>query len=88
MKAKKDNKFPLVDLSLGDQEDINMNTNNIPNLITSTGFPTANLHMQNYSGVGSPPETQTPGQSCNAFGDVARPLTQLRNVPGPPSRLT
>lgn len=85
MKAKKDNKFPMLEGCLGDQEDINMNKNNLSTVMPSTGLPTSSLHMPGFVGINSS-EMQTPGQNCNSYArvdDVARPLTALRNVPGP-----
>ncbi|KAB0790201.1 hypothetical protein PPYR_15467, partial [Photinus pyralis] len=73
MKAKKDNKFsPSEDFP--EQDDINMN-----NTITSTNNGTSP-----YTNINSP-ELCTVSQERNLFDEsVAIPMTQLRNLPGPP----
>ncbi|KAF5308561.1 hypothetical protein FQR65_LT06143 [Abscondita terminalis] len=73
MKAKKDNKF-LAAEDCTEQDDINMN-----NTITST-----NSSSSPYTNINSP-ELCAVRQERNLFDDtVAIPMTQLRNLPGPP----
>ncbi|KAF5276001.1 hypothetical protein FQA39_LY00797 [Lamprigera yunnana] len=73
MKAKKDNKFSTVD-DCAEQDDINMN-----NTITST-----NSGSSPYTNINSP-ELCAVRQERNLFDDnIAIPMTQLRNLPGPP----
>lgn len=75
MKAKKDNKFsPGQEYGAG--EDINMNKNQL--ILTN-----ATLSEKCLYGLEGK-EIQTGGHERDSDEDIARPLTQFRNIPGPP----
>lgn len=78
MKAKKDSKFGGLSNEYPNTEDINMNQNMFP---TSTNFPKG--FYTNPSEM--PMETSTVDSNRNSYDDdIARPLTALKNIPGPP----
>ncbi|KAJ8985802.1 hypothetical protein NQ317_016309 [Molorchus minor] len=78
MKAKKDNKFGVVPHEYAATEDVNMNHNlftSAPNFTKSVYGQSCEMHA----------ETSTADSNRNSFDkDIARPLTALKNIPGPP----
>ncbi|XP_018322087.1 homeobox protein SMOX-1-like [Agrilus planipennis] len=75
MKAKKDpNKFGTVE-SYSGGEDINMNNDQG---LVDQGTPCVTQTCP------SPRDISTMGQNGNPFDNIARPMTQFRNLPGPP----
>lgn len=75
MKAKKDNKFPSMPECAGN-EDINMNKNQ--SMLASAQSSNSKCMF----GM----EIPTAAQNGNPIEDdgIARPMTQFRNIPGPP----
>ncbi|KAJ8956434.1 hypothetical protein NQ318_010747 [Aromia moschata] len=78
MKAKKDTKFGGLPHEYPTSEDINMNQNVFP----STPNFSKNVYDQ---ACEIRAETSTADSNRNSFDEeVARPLTALKNIPGPP----
>lgn len=77
MKAKKDGKFGIHSIEPMAIEDINMNQNMFS---TSSNFPKSFTQESSQSLL----ETSIVGANRNSFPDeIARPLTALKNIPGP-----
>ncbi|KAJ8916948.1 hypothetical protein NQ315_008348 [Exocentrus adspersus] len=81
MKAKKDCKFSGLSQEYTNSEDINMNQNMFP--------ATPNFPKQYYASTSEMEvETLTVDSDRNSYEDgIARPLTALKNIPGPPDSL-
>lgn len=75
MKAKKDSKFSPSQ-EYGSNEDINMNKNQ---LVLPNATPSAKCLYGLEAG-----EIQTGVHERDSDEDIARPMTQFRNIPGPP----
>lgn len=72
MKAKKDNKFPSPVQEYNGNEDINMNKNQLATSSTKCLY-----------GIDAR-EIQTSVHERDSDDDIARPLAQFENIPGPP----
>lgn len=73
MKAKKDNKFPGTSDVIGSDQ---------------SNVPSPQNFLQLYANSATVKETSMDDMNRNVFdtfaSDIAKPLTQLRNIPGPP----
>ncbi|CAG9823870.1 unnamed protein product [Phaedon cochleariae] len=82
MKAKKDGKFGVQLQEFGQDDDINMNQNIFTN---NPSFPEGYYATSAEGRVEKGAEISTVGKTRSLYeDDIARPLTALRNIPGPP----